>query len=54
MLATPDLEATRTFYTEVLGFTCDNSTQVCVHLLREDVVLMFSIPNEHRPFQAPP
>jgi uncharacterized glyoxalase superfamily protein PhnB len=55
MLETPDLPATKTFYTEVLGFTCDTFSEEWgwMHLRLGGAELMFARPNAHRGVPAP-
>ena len=55
MLWVPDVKATVTFYTEVLGFTCDNSSDEWqwASVSRDAVVFMLAAPNEHMPYTAP-
>ena len=55
MFWTKQLKETIEFYTKVLGFTCgaqsDDWGWAAVH--RDDIEVMFAIPNEHTPFVIP-
>jgi len=55
MLWVPDIKQTVTFYTEVLGFTCDNSSDAWqwASISRNSVVFMLAAPNEHIPYTGP-
>lgn len=53
MLETHQFEHTMKFYTEILGFTIRGRWENnWAHLERDDVAIMFSIPNEHRNLPA--
>ena len=56
MLWTNDLQATISFYTEILGFELDeyNADWGWCHLHKDAVALMFSRPNEHAGYQGSP
>ena len=47
MLRTWDLDASVRFYTQVLGFICNNRTDAWATLQRDGVEVMLSSPNEH-------
>ena len=53
MLETKDLIGTLKFYKEKLNFTCDNHSEEWgwAHLHKDDVNIMFSVPNAHRNLQ---
>ena len=55
MLWVPDIKQTVAFYTEVLGFTCDNSSDEWqwASISRNAVVFMLAAPNEHMPYDGP-
>ncbi len=55
MLWVPNIKDTVTFYTEILGFTCDNSSDEWqwASISRDSVVFMLSAPSEHMSFTAP-
>ena len=55
MLWTKELNSTMQFYTSVLGFTVDNFSGEWgwLHMHRDNVAIMFSLPNEHEPFEKP-
>lgn len=55
VLYTTDLQATVTFYTRVLGFTCEalDFSIGWASLKRDDVGIMLSLPNAHIPFEKP-
>lgn len=55
MLWTENLSETVDFYTKVLNFTCDemNEDWGWASLSKDDVSLMFSLPNAHTPFEKP-
>ena len=55
MLETPDLAETISFYTEVLGFSCNNRSDEMgwAHLSKDEVEIMFSLPNAHRNIPQP-
>lgn len=58
MLETESLKRTVEFYTELLGFTCqeyfpDAEQPVWASLARDDVELMFTARNEHSPIPQP-
>lgn len=55
MLWTNELEETIDFYTNVLGFTCDekNEDWEWASLHKDEVEIMLAKPNEHTPFEKP-
>lgn len=53
MLRTWDMPASVKFYTEVLGFACDNAVEGWASLTRDGAGLMLSAPNEHEGDTAP-
>ncbi len=55
MLWTNELKATIEFYTSILGFELDNFNEEWgwVHLHRNSVNFMFSLPNAHEHFEKP-
>jgi uncharacterized glyoxalase superfamily protein PhnB len=55
MLSTKDLQGTLAFYRDVLGFELDNFNEEWgwLHIHKDNVSLMFSLPNEHEPFEKP-
>jgi uncharacterized glyoxalase superfamily protein PhnB len=55
MLATQDLTGTMEFYTGNLGFELDNFMEDSgwLHMHKDDIKLMFSLPNAHEPFENP-
>jgi uncharacterized glyoxalase superfamily protein PhnB len=55
LLWTPDVKATITFYTDILGFTCDAHDEEIgwASLSRDAVTLMVSRPNAHFDFNGP-
>lgn len=54
-LYTNELEATVTFYTRTLGFTCESLdfSAGWASLRRDDVGIMLSLPNKHLPYEKP-
>ena len=53
LLRTNDLKGSIRFYTDVLGFECDGSSEEWASLRRDNVTIMFALPNEHEPFDGP-
>lgn len=55
ILWSKDLQGTIDFYTEKLGFTCNehNEDWGWTSLKRDEVHLMFATPNEYTPFDRP-
>ncbi len=55
MLATENIPATIKFYVEVLGFECQSQMPEAgwASVRRENVSIMFSLPNKHTPFTTP-
>lgn len=55
ILWTKDLKATTDYYTEVLGFKLDDLNEELgwAHVSKHEVQIMFSLPNEHVPFEEP-
>lgn len=55
MLWTSQLKETVNFYTDTLGFTCAEFNEdwgwAAVH--RDDIEIMFAVPNEHTPYERP-
>jgi uncharacterized glyoxalase superfamily protein PhnB len=53
LLWTTDIKSTIKFYTKTLGFELDNYSEEWnwCHLHKDDVRIMFSLPNEHIPFE---
>ncbi len=50
LLWTNDLDATIEFYRQLLGFECLNRMEGWALLKKDEVELMFSLPNAHEPF----
>ena len=55
MLRTTDLKGSIEFYTTVLGFDCDGSSEDggWASLRRDNVTIMFAVPSEDEPFDRP-
>lgn len=55
MLESRDMQATLTFYTEILNFTCNAKLDDLswLSLSKDAVEIMFCIPNEHRNIPKP-
>ena len=53
MMTVTDLDATLGFYQDVLGFECDNRMEGWVVVQKDGIELMFSLPNQHTPFEKP-
>jgi len=55
MLWTSDIKATIDFYKNTLDFELDNYSEDWgwCHLHKDDVEIMFALPNEHMPFEKP-
>lgn len=55
MLWTTDIKGSVDFYTSILGFSCDqlNVDRGWASVSRDDVSIMFALPNEHTPFDKP-
>ena len=55
MLRTTDLKGSIDFYTRVLGFECDGSSEEWgwASVRRDNVAIMFALPNEHEQFDGP-
>jgi catechol 2,3-dioxygenase-like lactoylglutathione lyase family enzyme len=55
MLRTADLKASLEFYTTILGFTCDGSSDEWgwTSVKRDDVCIMFALPDPGEPFARP-
>ena len=55
LLRTNDLKGSIEFYTNVLGFECDGSSEEWgwASVRRDNVAIMFALPNEHEPFDGP-
>ena len=55
MLWVPDVKQTVKFYTEILGFTCDNFSeeQNWASVSRDTVVFMLAVPNENVTYEGP-
>ena len=55
MLRTNDLKGSIEFYTKILGFTCDGSSDDWgwASVKRDNVCIMFALPNAHEPFARP-
>ena len=55
LLRTADLKGSIEFYTTVLGFECDGSSEEYgwASVRRDNVAIMFALPNEHEPFTGP-
>ena len=53
MLRTTDLKGTIEFYTTVLGFECEGSSDEWASVRRDNVAIMFALPSEHEPFDGP-
>ena len=50
VLWTKDLDKTIEFYQQLLGFECINRLEAWALLKKDEVELMFSLPNAHEPF----
>jgi uncharacterized glyoxalase superfamily protein PhnB len=50
MLWVSDTEKTIAFYRDVLGFECANRSEGWACLVKDNVELMISLPNQHEPF----
>ena len=55
MLRTNDLKGSVEFYTNILGFTCDGSSDEWgwSSVKRDDVCIMFALPTAQEPFEGP-
>jgi uncharacterized glyoxalase superfamily protein PhnB len=55
MLRTLDLKGSIDFYTTVLGFVCEGSSDEWgwASVRRDNVTIMFALPGEHEPFDGP-
>ena len=55
MLWTKDLKGSVSFYTSILGFTCNalNTAWGWASLSLDTVSIMFAVPNAHEPFDKP-
>ncbi len=53
MLTVTDLDATLVFYRDVLGFECLERMEGWAVVHRDGVEVMFSLPNQHVPFEKP-
>lgn len=55
MLWTRDLKGSVHFYTDILGFECESISEEWgwASVKRDNVAVMFAIPNEHEPFERP-
>lgn len=55
MMRTWDMPATLAFYTDVLGFICENYSEEAswASLVKDEIRVMFSGPNQHEDDQAP-
>jgi len=53
MLRTTDLKGSIEFYTTVLGFECEGSSDEWASVRRDNVAIMFALPSEHEPFDGP-
>ena len=53
MLQTTDLKGSIEFYTTVLGFECEGSSDAWASVRRDNVAIMFALPSEHEPFDGP-
>ncbi len=55
MLWVPNLKETIAFYTNTLGFTCDNYSEEWgwASISRNTVALMLAVPNAHTPYNGP-
>jgi uncharacterized glyoxalase superfamily protein PhnB len=55
VLYTTDIQTTITFYTRILGFTCEalDFSAGWASLKRDDVGIMLSKPGDHVPFEKP-
>jgi catechol 2,3-dioxygenase-like lactoylglutathione lyase family enzyme len=51
ILYVTDIEKTIRFYCDVLGFRCANRFESWASLQRDSAEIMFSLPNEHLPFE---
>jgi len=53
MFWTKEIEATVTFYTDVLGFECSLLEEGWAVLLKDEIEIMLAYPNEHVEFNGP-
>ena len=53
MLQTTDLKGSIEFYTTVLGFECEGSSDEWASVRRDNVAIMFAVPGEHEAFNGP-
>ena len=53
MLQTTDLKGSIEFYTTVLGFECEGSSDQWASVRRDNVAIMFALPGEHEAFSGP-
>jgi uncharacterized glyoxalase superfamily protein PhnB len=53
MLQTTDLKGSIEFYTTVLGFECEGSSDEWASVRCDNVAIMFALPGEHEPFNGP-
>jgi catechol 2,3-dioxygenase-like lactoylglutathione lyase family enzyme len=55
MLRTTDLKGSIEFYTKILGFACDGASEDWgwASVKRDNVCIMFALPNAHEPFDQP-
>lgn len=55
MLETHDIQATLTFYTEILNFTCSKKSDDVswLTLSKDEIEIMFCTPNQHRNLHKP-
>lgn len=55
MLLTKELKGTVEFYTSILGFECKGMSEEWgwASVSRDEVSVMFALPNEHEPFEQP-
>jgi uncharacterized glyoxalase superfamily protein PhnB len=53
MLLTTDLKGSIEFYTTVLGFVCEGSSDAWASVRRDNVAIMFALPSEEEPFPGP-
>jgi uncharacterized glyoxalase superfamily protein PhnB len=51
MLAVTNIDETLLFYRDLLGFECVSRTEAWASLRKDNVEIMFSLPNEHEPFE---
>ena len=51
VMAVTNIEETLAFYRDLLGFECISRTEGWAALRKDDVEIMFTLPNTHEPFE---